>query len=108
MLVCPLNSQVERHQQKLMETFPGKFLPPFVASCEITKFRNGETVYRLGEATSHILPEMMYHICPTGVAPQRLFLKRGALLMIVRTVLFPHLINDTVVILESNASRCLR
>ena len=108
MLVCPLNSQVDKHQEKLMEMFPGKFLPPFVASCEITKVRSGETVDGLGEATSYILPEMTYHVCPTGVAPHKLFLKRGAPLMIVRTVLFPHLVNGTIVILESCTSRWLR
>ena len=36
MLVCLLNSQVDELQKRLMELFPGSFLPPFVASCGIT------------------------------------------------------------------------
>ncbi len=96
--MAPVNSLVDEHQEKALSLFPGQFIPPLIVSCKVTRVRSNRATGPNGEIDEAILPEMTHRFAPTGVAPHRLLLKIGVPVMIIRDVLFPHLVNGKVVV----------
>ncbi len=93
LLVAPVNSLVDAHQAAALSQFPGEMLPPLIAACEVTKVRANPATGPNGENEESIVPEML--------------LKIGVPVMIIRNVLFPHLVNGKVMVLRDYRTNLL-
>ena len=100
-MVAPTNSLVDEHNMKAFQMFPGDIFN-LSSATRLEKTRRTNNT----EADGILLPKMTFNYCPTGVPPQKIFLKKGVPVMIIRDVLQPHLVNVKIFVVAGHSRRC--
>ena len=114
-IVCPTNSLVDEHNERALDMFPGRLLN-FRSSTSIEPVRRqqpqaqqqsqaNQQQHHLAVTSSPTIepinPELTYTYTPTGVPPHILELKIVVPVMVIRNVLYPHLVNGSMFVFKS-------